>query len=70
MLHICPQLSVRFLIDSNNWNLKATPNLRTVKQMPRQPSQLASDSVLADRGVTRLDGAGGKKQVWRPHVRT
>jgi len=22
------------------------------------------------RGVTRLDGARGKKQVWRPHVRT
>jgi len=21
-------------------------------------------------GVTRLDGARGKKQVWRPHVRT
>ena len=23
-----------------------------------------------DRGVTTLDGAWGKKQVWRPHVRT
>jgi len=22
------------------------------------------------RGVTRLDGAWGKKQVWRPHVQT
>jgi len=22
------------------------------------------------RGVTRLDGARGKKQVWHPHVRT
>jgi len=22
------------------------------------------------RGVTRLDGARDKKQVWRPHVRT
>jgi len=22
------------------------------------------------QGVTRLDGAWGKKQVWRPHVRT
>jgi len=22
------------------------------------------------RGVTRLDGARGKKQIWRPHVRT
>ena len=26
--------------------------------------------VGTDRGVTRLDGARGKKQVWRPHVRT
>jgi len=24
----------------------------------------------APKGVTRLDGARGKKQVWRPHVRT
>jgi len=23
-----------------------------------------------DRGVTRLDGARGKMQVWRPHFRT
>jgi len=26
--------------------------------------------LLSPRGVTRLDGAPGKKQVWRPHVRT
>jgi len=25
--------------------------------------------VSAVRGVTRSDGARGKKQVWRPHVR-
>jgi len=25
---------------------------------------------LADRGVTRLDGTRGKKQVWRHHFRT
>jgi len=25
---------------------------------------------LTARGVTRLDGTWGKKQVWRPHVRT
>ena len=24
----------------------------------------------ASRGVTRLDGARGKRQVWRPHIRT
>jgi len=23
---------------------------------------------VSHRGVTRLDGARGKKQVWRPHV--
>jgi len=27
-------------------------------------------SNLLYQGVTRLDGARGKKQVWRPHVRT
>jgi len=26
--------------------------------------------IVAFRGVTRLNGARGKKQVWRPHVRT
>ena len=29
---------------------------------------LAYNSVLL-RGVTRLDGAQGKKQVWRLHIR-
>jgi len=27
-------------------------------------------TIVVCRGVTRLDGAWGKKQVWRPHVRT
>jgi len=27
-------------------------------------------NLLTDRGVTRIDGARGKKQLWRPHVRT
>jgi len=27
------------------------------------------DLYVATRGVTRLGGARGKKQVWRPHVR-
>jgi len=30
----------------------------------------SSCRVHSDSGVTRLDGARGKKQVWRPHVRT
>ena len=29
-----------------------------------------SDPDVASRGVMRLDGARGKKQVWRPHIRT
>jgi len=33
MWHICPQLGMRFLADSNSWNVNGTPNLRTVKQM-------------------------------------
>jgi len=28
-----------------------------------------SQTVVVARSVTRLDGARGKKQVWRPHVR-
>jgi len=27
-------------------------------------------AVATSRGVTRLDGARGKKRAWRPHVRT
>jgi len=27
-------------------------------------------TALEPRGVTRLDRVQGKKQVWRPHVRT
>jgi len=27
------------------------------------------DALIATRDVTRLDGARGNKQVWRPHVR-
>jgi len=50
MLHICPQLGVRFLADSNVWNANGTPNLRTVKQMLTVLNQPASD-VLAQPGV-------------------
>jgi len=28
------------------------------------------NALGAARGLTRLDGARGKKQVWHPHVRT
>ena len=30
----------------------------------------AEEYWITARGITRLDGARGKKQVWRPHVRT
>jgi len=32
--------------------------------------QFVKDLLPCHRGVTRLDGAQGKKQVWRLHVRT
>jgi len=47
MLQICPQLGVRFLVDSNGWNVNGTPNPRAVKHMLRVLSRLVSDSVLA-----------------------
>jgi len=28
-----PQVGVRFLADSNSWNVNGTPNFRTVRQM-------------------------------------
>jgi len=30
-----PQIGLRFLADSNNWNVNGTRNLRTVRQMLR-----------------------------------
>jgi len=47
MQHIFPQLGVRFLADSNSWDVNGTPNLRTVRQMLWALSQLASGNVLA-----------------------
>jgi len=41
MVHICPQLDVRFLSGSNSWIVKGTPNQRTVKQMLNVLSLLA-----------------------------
>jgi len=51
MLHIRPQLGVRFLADSNSWNVNGTPSLRTVRKMLRVLSQMASDNVLAQPSV-------------------
>jgi len=51
MLHICPQLGVRFLADSNSLKVSGTSNLRTVRQMLNVLSQLASDHVLAQPSV-------------------
>jgi len=47
----CPQLGVRFLADSINWNVNGTPNLRPVRQMLRVLSQLASDNILAQHTI-------------------
>jgi len=47
LVHICPQLVVRFLADDNSWNENGTPNLITVGQMLRALSQLASDDIFA-----------------------
>jgi len=47
LVHICPQLGVRFLADNNSWNENGTPNLITVGQMLRALSQLASDDIFA-----------------------
>jgi len=38
-----------------------------VKQLAACPTRLV---LLTSRGVTRLDGARAKKQIWRPHVQT
>ena len=37
---------------------------------PCWPLHTYPQRVVNGRGVTRLDGARGKKQVWRPNVRT
>ena len=51
MLYIRPHLGVTFLADYNSWNVNATLNFRTVRQMLRLLSQLASDNVLAQPSV-------------------
>ena len=47
---------------------KSTNILQTVAQTVAQPEW--GRRGHGPRGVTRLDGARGKKQVWRPHVTT
>jgi len=42
-----PHLRVRYLADSNSWNVNGTPNLSTVRQLLRAPMQLISDDVFA-----------------------
>jgi len=49
-----PQQDVRLLTDSNNWNVNGTLNLRTVRQILRVLSQLASGNVLAEPSIRFL----------------
>jgi len=44
MLPLCHQ-------DSNGWKVNGTPNLRTVRQILRVLSQVASDNVLAQPSI-------------------
>ena len=60
------------------WNFSGLLNIKFQWSTPKQDN---ATSVVygtvwifvqyynTSRGVTRLDGARGKKQVWRPHVR-
>jgi len=41
----------------------------TVLKSSHKPAHFSQGDDSHARGVTRLDGAQGKKQVWRPHVR-
>ena len=48
-----------------------TPSTRLHRpQVPFFKSSVWPDFGIRPRGVTRLNGAGGKKQVWRRRVRT
>jgi len=46
-----PQLGLRFLADSNSWNVNEMANLRTVRQMLQNVSQLASNNVLSQCSI-------------------
>jgi len=51
MLHICPQLGVKILADSNSWNVNGTPNLRNAWQMLTVLIQVTSGHVFAQPSV-------------------
>ena len=50
----------------NQWK---TYNWRTIQEACTAKNQFLA-WCQCSRGVTRLDGTRGKKQLWRPHVRT
>ena len=54
-------------ISSKNCNLR---NYAIVQLLTLYTRTTQRSIWITVRGVTRLDGARGKKQVWRPHVRT
>jgi len=48
-----PQLYVRFLTDSNSWNVNGTPNVRAVRQMlKRTAPELSFGNILAAKAVS------------------
>jgi len=56
--------------ECRSWNSTPEATLRYAQEPIKtfKGAVKISVVVLVGRGVTRLDGAGGKKQVWRPHV--
>jgi len=48
-----PQLDVRFLADSNSWNVNGTPNVRAVRQVLRSTApELSFGNILVARAVS------------------
>ena len=48
-----PQLDVRFLTDSNSWNVNGTPNVRAVRQILRSTApELSFGNILVARAVS------------------
>ena len=70
----CIRLSGSPLVVNNRFKIiffwKFDPILLIKIKSSRFVATLRGFSRLRSRGVTRLDGARGKKQVWRPSVRT
>jgi len=63
-----PKPEICFLLGRLRWTL--LPKKRFGDSLSGTPNLPSERRTLTTRGVTRLDGARGKKQVWRPHVRT